>query len=95
MKQLHFTGKSYWYKNKLYTTVLADFGYSLVYKKGGFSIKTAVFLSESYEEQRDKLLHDFVALRDYRQRGDTEVYLRNEKKLNNWLKKHKYDKIES
>ncbi|ABF22596.1 unknown [Lactococcus phage Q54] len=94
MKQLHFTGRSYWYKDILYTIIYADFGYSLIFKNGGFSDKKAVFLSKSYEEQREKLLNDFVSLRDYRQGGDTEVYLMSEKKLNNWLSKHKYDKIE-
>lgn len=95
MKQLHFTGESYWYKDVLYTKINADLGYKLFFKKSKFSIKTVTFTSNNYDEQRKTMLNDFVAIRDWRQAGNLEVQLMDEKKLNDWTKKHKYGKIES
>ena len=94
MKQLHFTGFSYWYKDNLYTTLRADFGYTLLYGKHNKGINVLIIASKSYEEQQKTILKKIVAVRDFRQGGNNEVCLMSEKKLNNWLFKHKYDKIE-
>ena len=94
MKQLHYTGKSYWEDRKLYTKVTADFGYLLLYEGYDKEFETLEIKSKGYEEQM-YTLNKLTAVRDWRQGGNTEVFLMNEKKLNNWLKKHKYDKIES
>lgn len=94
MKQLHFTGKSHWKDGKLIANITADFGYLLLYGKLKHQFQTMEIKTKSYDELMFHL-NKLTTIRDYKQGGNTEVYLMNEKKLNNWLKKHKYDKIES
>lgn len=94
MKTLHFTGRSYWKGETLFTEITADFGYLLLYGDNSCQLIKIKINTKSYEEQRH-YIDKIVPVRDFRQGGNYEVELMNGKKLNNWLKKHKYDKIES
>lgn len=94
MKILHFTGRSHWEGEKLITEITADFGYLLLYGTNTYQFQTLKMNTKSYDEQREHI-DKLVAIRDFRQGGNYEVELMNGKKLNDWLKKHKYDKIES
>lgn len=94
MKQLHYTGKSEVHTNIIFTELVADKGYKFLTQDSAISVEKICFPSDTYKQQQ-AFLSSLTVVRDWRESGNHEVNLNDGKKLNNWLKKHKYDKIES
>lgn len=94
MKVRHFTGKSHWEDGTLIIKISADFGYLLMYQGYARQFESISIEAKSYEEANHEI-NKIRAVRDFKQGGNTEVFLSDDKRLNDWLKKHKYIKIES
>lgn len=94
MKQLHYTGKSYWEDGSLITEIRADYGYLLLYGTNTRQFEHLRMSTKSYVEQKH-YLDKITSVRDWGRASNKDVQLMDAKKMKEWTKKHGYDTIES